>query len=215
MAELELDLYKIYKKFYQRSNRNKDNDDLYEMTAIARTIAHKTFIEEIHKNKNEVNKKDTLLLATLLEKLEKEYEGGFDRYFSAELVLAIKNNRYCSRVPHERAHSWLANNNLEGILYLFTSEAKPEQVKLGATYGDPLLRANKYSSKFGYKVDLLTFAEVANPWKAETELSDLLRNKRVSGHTIGDSNEWYFLSSDDARHIFSEFVADYVDRSSS
>ncbi len=207
MVENTLDLYKVYKKFYQRWYRKQDDDDLFEMTAIAKKIAQKTFIEETHKTKHEVNRQITLDLAAQLETMERKFS--FSVYFSSGLVSAIKKNLYCSKVPHERSHSWLAINNLEGFLYLFTAKSRPGQVKLGATYGDPLTRARQYSSKFKCQVDLLIFSEVANPWKAEGELGHILKANKVSGYTEGDSNEWFFLNNDEAKVLFNSFISKY------
>lgn len=207
MIENKLDVYKVYKKFDQRWRRNQYDDDLYEMKSIARNIAQKTFIEEIHKTRSESNRLATLSLAMQLESLERKRY--CNKYFSLELVSAIKNNLYCSNVPHEKSHRWLAINNFEGVIYLFIAKSKPGQVKLGATYGDPHLRVTQYSSKFQYKVELLTFSEVINPWKAEMELANILRAKRVSGYTEGDSNEWFYLNNNDAKAIFDEFISNY------
>jgi hypothetical protein len=207
MNNLQLDVYRLYKRFYQRSHRDKYDEDLAEMTEIAKEIARKTFLEELHNKKNASNRRATLLMAKRLENLEADSRFGIN--FSAGLVAAIKSNNYYSNVPYERRHSWQAINNFEGFLYLFTSSSKPNQVKLGATYMDPYDRARKYSSKFGYQVDLLVEATVKNPWEAEIQLGDLLKDKRVAGNTWGDSNEWYFLKKIEAKRIFKEFVATY------
>jgi hypothetical protein len=207
MSNLQIDVYRLYKRFYQRSHRDKYDEDLAEMTEIAKEIARKTFIEELHHEKNASNRRATLLLAKRLENLEAVSRFGVN--FSAGLVAAIKGNNYYSNVPYERRHSWQAINNFEGCLYLFTSGSRPNQVKLGATYMDPYVRARKYSSKFGYQVDLLIEATVKNPWEAEIQLGDLLKEKRVAGNTSGDSNEWYFLKKSEARKIFMEFTSAY------
>lgn len=207
MSNLQIDVYRLYKRFYQRSHRDKYDEDLAEMTEIAKEIARKTFIEDLHNKKNASNRKATLLLARRLENLEADSRFGIN--FSAGLVSAIKSNNYYSNVPYERRHNWQAINNFEGHLYLFTSNSKPGQVKLGATHLDPYERARKYSSKFGYKVDLLIEATVKNPWEAEINLGNMLKEKRVAIKTLGDSNEWYFLKKSDAKKFFKQFTSVY------
>lgn len=211
MEILQIDVYRLYKRFYQRSYRDKFDDDLAQMTEIAREIAHKTFIEELQNKKNASNRKATLLLAKNLERLEAASR--FGKNFTLGLVSAIKANNYFSNVPYEKRHSWQEINNFEGYIYLFTSLSRPNQVKLGATYMDPFIRARKYSSKFGYKVDLLIEVKLKNPWQAEILLGRLLKEKRVAGNTWGDSNEWYFLKKNEAKKIFKEFVTSYIAQS--
>lgn len=200
---MTLDLYKLYKQFYQRSHRSPDNEELSEMTRLAHDIAQKKYIGDLYNQMTPDTHQEILAIAVQLQELEFDYAP--KTIFSKNLVSAINKNDYFTDVPHERKHKWQDIHNLEGYIYLFSSSSKPGQVKIGATYSDPFARSRRYASKFGYSVSVECYALVTNPFQAESHLANLFINFRVSGNTWGDSNEWYFIKVVDAKKRFKEF----------
>ena len=201
---MKLDLYYLYKQFYQRSHRSPENEDLAEMTELARDMARITFLGTSNDKITPESYPQILSMATKLQALEIDYAPR--NLFSKFLVKAIENKNYCSNVPYERRHLWQDNHNALGYVYLFTSNSKYMQVKIGATYLDPFVRAAKYSSKFGYSVSVKCYARVSNPFHAEKALVDIFRSFRVSGNTWGDSNEWYFMKLLEAKKRFNDYI---------
>ena len=63
---MPLDLYKVYKNFYQRSNRNLDNEDLLEMTSLIRNLARNLYRSKIKKT---ISKKDIKVALNSAKKL--------------------------------------------------------------------------------------------------------------------------------------------------
>lgn len=201
-----LDLYKLYKQLYQRSNRNPYDEDLEEMTALAKAIAKIKYLENKYQKSTKKNQKDVLELAKNLNRMEVEYCPRV--IFTSNLLEALKTNTFKVDVPHVKSHSWL-NLRLSGYLYLFSAKSKPGQVKVGATTLEIERRASTYSSKFGYLVKVESYHFLDDCFKAELELARQLSEYRTSGNVWGDSNEWYSISLNKAKPIFEEFVASY------
>jgi hypothetical protein len=202
-----MDLYKLYKQFYQRSHRNPADNELAEMTQLARELAQKAYVGFLGPKLNADVYDEILDIATKLEDLEIDYWP--KTIFSKNLVSAILKNNFCSNVPYERRHKWQETNNSKGYIYLFSANSRPDQVKIGATYLDPTFRSQKYVSKFGYSVFVESSVFVSNPFRAESLLAKALKNYRVRGNTFGDSNEWYYINIIDAKRIFKEFSEEY------
>lgn len=197
-----MDLYKLYKNFYQRAHRNPTDEALVEMEELAHHIAKRAYQLSLAGNDDERSYLTLLADSEQLEELELE-RGGFTVFFARKLPDAIRNGDYTIDVPYTKRHSW--GIRVAGWVYVMTSDVKPGMVKLGATTMDPQIRANKYQSKYGYSVDLVHTVYDENPFYLEKLISDFVKSKRVAGNVHGDSNEWYVLKVDDAISLLNRF----------
>lgn len=190
---MTVNLWKMYKKFYQRSYRDhmrgKSNPLSEEMTAIAHEIATKNLTKE-----------------EILSRARNLYELDPTDVFVKELLGAVKANNYEIDIPYEKRHKYQSDGkNLSGYIYIFTSSAKPNQSKLGATsLMDPLTRARKYTSKYGYTVNVFFSKYVTEPFELESEIQKIICSKKVSGNVLGDSIEWYNIEPNELKNIIED-----------
>ena len=190
---MPLDLYKVYKNFYQRSNRNLDNEDLLEMTSLIRNLARNLYRSKIKKTISKKDIKVALNSAKKLYDLEKSYRG-FNAYFSLNLVSAIETNNFEINVPKHKMSSWLEEDNHLGTLYVLTAKSRPGQCKLGVTQSILEDRINKYIYRHGYSVDLYFFRhDIPTPFRYEEAITKKYLEHKNSSNSDGDSNEWFFL----------------------
>jgi len=191
---VKINLWDVYKQFYQRSWRAHNADDFKnEMTGIAHDIAT-----------NKLNAQEILIRAYKLYELEKEISPNV--YFSKKIINAVENNNYEIVIPNEVIHKYVYKDTI-GYIYIFTSPVKNNQCKIGATASMmPSIRAIKFSSKYMYKVDVFYYKEVKDPFGFEDKIKKLIINKRVHGNLEDDSIEWYFLDPEDLKEIIEENI---------
>ena len=185
-------LYKIYKVIKQRETRmpwycSKSEVELRsKMVTVARTIFE-----------GKKTASDILKIAREL----KSYEVKLPRIqtlCSQQIINAVKNKTYSLEKP-DHIH-WRDNSDAYGYVYVFITESKEGQCKLGATTLYPYDRLSKYVAKYGYNVDLFYYSElIENPYKLEKIISDEIGHSRVSSNTEGDSNEWYYIEPSSLR----------------
>ena len=189
---MSVDLYKIYKGFYQRSYRDKYDDDYAVMTELVHDLVRNLYRNQYNTEALEKHRIEGIEIAQKVYQMEKE-KPGLGRWYSISLIKALKSKDYDIEVPYRIIPLWLEDNYF-GSLYVLTSNARPDQCKLGATYMDVDTRVSKYISKYGYNVSLY-FHEVniMNPFNHELEISNKYSHLRHSGNTYGDSNEWYYV----------------------
>ena len=190
---MPLDLYKMYKGFYQRSYRDKDDDDYAVMTELIHDLVRNLYINQHKPEALEKHRIEGIEIAQKLHQMEKE-KYGLGRFFSISLLKALKNKDYEIVVPYRIIPLWLEDNDV-GSLYVLTSNARPGQCKIGATYMDVDIRVSKYVSKYGYNVNLyFRQKNIMNPFNRKLEISKKYSHLRHSGNTFCDSNEWYCIA---------------------
>ena len=175
-----MELYKIYKQIKQRSSRHPYDKDKMEMAIIANDI--------FEGNKTQ---KEILKIAKKLKLIELNIYN-VRTYLSDQLLEAAKTGNYNLEKPYVIRHRH-NDNNSHGWIYIMVSKNKPGQSKLGATTLDPHERKNKYINRYGYQVSIFYYSYVKSPFTLEKMIADQLNQFRVSGHTYGDSNEWYYI----------------------
>ena len=190
---MPLDLYGIYKKFYQRSYRYPDDQDLLEMTQLVHDLVRNLYRIQ---SKREISKEElgfAFTTARNLFDLEKSY-GGFNVLFSRNLLKAFEINDFEIQVPKHKMSTWLEEDNHLGTLYVLTAKSRPNQSKLGVTQGNLDERITKYQYRHGYSVDLYYFRhDIPTPFRREEEITKKFLKHKFSGNSDGGSNEWFFL----------------------
>ncbi len=184
---MKLDLYLYYKKYYQRSNQNPNDENITQMKNISHQIA---FL--IHKNRNKIDDRiinQAIELADELLFIENIYNN-FTK-FSLHIIEALKKRNFKVDIPHPIAHRWNFNSDCSAYIYVAISESRKGESKLGVTTMSPEIRAKKYSSKYGYHIKIYDYVEAMNPYEIEAKITNELSNIRVSKNTEGDSIEWY------------------------
>jgi hypothetical protein len=179
---MKIDLFKTYKKFYQRSYRDPRNLRKVEITDAVFNLIKKipnaaTFISE----------------AERIAQLEKD--SGVRVLFSDELLTAAKTGNFKINVPAEISHSW-DNFDVYGLVYIFTAPSRPGQCKLGATTMSIYDREVAYFKRYGYFVFEYFSITVRRPFELEQMVAKEIKSARISGRTCGESNEWYEMSAE-------------------
>ena len=191
---MPLDLYRTYKKFYQRSYRNPEDQDLLEMTQIVHDLVRNLYRIQ---SKRELSKEElgfAFSTARNLFDLEKSY-GGFSVIFSRNLLKAFEINDFEIQLPKHKISSWLEEDNHLGTLYVLTAKSRPDQTKLGVTQGFLDERIAKYQHRHGYSVDIYFYRhDVPTPFRHEEAITKKYLEHKFSGNSDGGSNEWFYLS---------------------
>lgn len=189
---MKIDLYKLYKGFYQRSYRNEYDDDYAFMTELVHDLVRNLFRHQYNQSELERHRIEGIEISQRVYEIEKN-KPGLGRLYSRDLIRALKQKNFEILVPYPVAHQWNENNYV-GSLYVLTRKNYPGECKLGATYMDVETRVKKYIHKYGYSVDLYFCANnVMNPFNHELAISRKYSESRKAGNTYGDSNEWYYL----------------------
>ena len=172
-----INIYKIYKAIYQRWHRSPHVEDYKKM----REIAH----EILEGNKS---KKQLLNIAKRLNKIERNLYVSVS--FSERWRRVVESGDYYLEIPNEIKHKY--NDSYEyGSIYIFESDFKPGEVKLGATTTGIDKRISAYENKYGYSVTCFYHEWVDWPFKLEEKIKMEIKNYRVEANIVGDSNEWY------------------------
>lgn len=192
---MPLDLYGTYKKFYQRSYRNPEDQDLLEMTQIVHDLVRNLYRIQ---SKRELSKDELGLAFSTARKLfdlEKSY-GGFSILFARNLIQAFEMNDFEIQLPNHKISSWLEEETHQGTLYVLTAKSRPDQSKLGVTQGILDERIAKYQQRHGYPVDVYFFRhDIPTPFRYEETITKKYLDHKCSGNSDGDSNEWFFLDA--------------------
>lgn len=191
-------LWNVYKGFYQRLYRSDkshyDYDLKFEMTKIAHEIVHQNLNED-----------------QILSRARKLYDLEiciFPKvYFSSRIINSVENGDYYIGIPDEINHKNRFKNR-HGYIYIFISpESKPNQSKIGATVSMSVKkRAIKYSTKYGYSVDIFSYFYVAEPFALEEKVKRNIIDLRVLGNTEMDSIEWYWIEPSKLKDLIIELA---------
>lgn len=189
---MKFDLYSLYKGLYQRSYRNKHDDDFAVMTELAHDLVRNLFRNLYDQAALEKCRIEGIEIAKKIYEMEKN-KPGLGRMYSKDIIRALKNNAYEIKIPYPIVPLW-QENDYRGSLYVLTRDRYPGQCKLGATYMHVETRVQKYTQRYGYSVNLYFYAgEILNPFSHELEISRKYSHLRKSGNTCGESNEWYYM----------------------
>ena len=186
-----LDLFSIYKKFYQRSHSNPHDYDYQVMTEVVHDLVKNLYICRFDETKREVILAESIEIAKRIRKIELGKER-LRTYYSPWLLRALEANEYTIDVPFPVKPRWEEPDF--GHLYIFISDLRPGECKLGATSMDIITRANKYINKYGYNVEVYyTSPQILNPFQYELIIGARYKKYRCIGNASGDSIEWYNL----------------------
>ena len=190
----KLDLHKVYKNFYQRWYREKDNEELTRIKELIRELVGDLYRQSFNKSITNDEMLQAIDVASRIEKLETEMSR-FSTKFSKNLVNSLMEQNFEIKIPSHKISRWLEKENYYGNMYVLTSERRPKQSKLGVTNLHIDDRIKKYSHRHGYAVKLFFLRkDVLQPYMHEQRIGKKYLEFRHSGNAEGDSSEWYFLS---------------------
>ena len=186
-----LDLFAIYKKFYQRSHDNPFDYEYEVMTDLVHDLVKNLYKCRFDEVKREEAVADSIQIAQELQAIEFGKER-LRTFHSPHLLRALEVDEYTIDVPFPVKPRW--EDPDYGYLYIFTSDSRLGECKLGATSMDINTRANKYMNKYGYSVEVYYASPlILNPFQYELAIGRMYKEFRCIGHVYGDSIEWYNL----------------------
>jgi hypothetical protein len=210
------DLYnEVYKGLYQRSYRNKEDDEFSEIEKLAYYLIRSLYQHKVRATFNKKNLRASLVNAKKLLDLEKN-KIGYALYSSrliSELEHSIneKDNgkSLIINVPNQKKIPWSLTEDYLGNLYVAISKNRPGQCKLGVTLGNVEERLKKYSYKYGYSIELYySRCDVLNAFDYEAAIAKEYKDFKHSGNTYNDSNEWYDLFPETLKNVIMKINQD-------
>jgi hypothetical protein len=184
---MNLDLFKSYKRFYQRWYIRKHSKIRADMKDVAHDIIKYLYDNRFSNNKNLV-KERALEIAEVL--LQLEVRARFENLVATEIIEAIQSGQYVIEVPYPVARRW-DTEYMTGHVYVMTSKNMMGCAKLGATMMDLSTRISKYRNRYGYEVELFFSKEFLGPFTAEKKIGELIIDNRLSAKDEAHTNEWY------------------------
>jgi hypothetical protein len=185
-----IDIYKIYKQYYQRSNRHPKNQAYSEMTLLAHDLVKNMHLNRFNKEKMEGLRNYGISLAQKLINMERE-ERTYS-IFGYKLFIALTKNEFEINVTYPVERRW-NTSNINGEVYIMTSQKFPESSKLGATTLDIYERIRKFENRYRYKIELFYSLEIISPFEFEKFIQDQIKDKRLEGRSSENTNEWYSI----------------------
>ena len=202
-----IDLYVVYKQYYQRWYRNKENLDYEEMKDISHDLVKNIYMFRNDKIKFEENR---LLAIDIAEDLiSKEKFLNTYTNFGKKLLKNLEDNTFEINVPYPVERRW-NSINLLGEVYVLNSNQMTGCSKLGATTLDIDTRIKKYEYRYGYNVNLFYSLEIISPFYFEKYISDLIRDKRVTSKSNEHTNEWFFISPYELQEIIEKNIGVFL-----
>jgi hypothetical protein len=197
---MTLNLYQTYKKYSQRYKRSSERAPNSYRSRINGEI------KEIMRNliMGDVSKIEMTEIALKMEGMESLLY--YKINYASEVVLSIKENNYHIEVPHQIRLQYAKAEEVEGFVYLATTQHKKGQVKIGYTTGLLSKRESTYEYRWGYPINIVWNKRVSQPFKVEKEIKNHFKETRVAGLTSGDSNEWYYGDVDDFKKTIINFM---------
>ena len=204
-----LDLYVVYKQYYQRWYRNKGDLEFAEMKNISRDLVKHFYDSRGDKKIFEENRLIAIDIAKDLiarERFLRTYT-----IFGNRLLRNLENNTFEIQLPYPVARLW-NSTNIYGEVYILTSENMSGCTKLGATTLDINVRVRKYEHKYGYKVNLFYSLEIISPFYFEKFISEIIREERVWSKSSEHTNEWYFISPGHLQKIIESNISNFLQK---
>lgn len=200
-----LNIYKIYKSFYQRSYRDPDDD-----VAVENTEMIHQWIKALYFANSEVEKRHLLEEGKVLAEVlyDRERSSNVSSYFSLRLKVALASKSWSLEIPNVVLHRWRAEYyQTPGYVYLLTSIEKVGQFKVGATTIPMHKRIATYESRYTTLVSLYKAFPCVNPFQIEREFMDSGLFQRACGNTVDDSIEWYVGRVKEASEVIKGLIA--------
>jgi hypothetical protein len=200
-------IYKIYKKFYQRSYRNPEDEEL----KLISTTIHDV-IKDLYNNQDNIKKynsikKNSLIIAEELR--NKEIATNPRILITDELISALKSKIIELDIPYQVIHQWNAEEK-NGLIYILTSEERVGECKLGATTMTMEDRIYHYELRYGYSVTKYFSKKIKSPFQIELLVANKMKYCRVAGNTFGESNEWYKCDTKEMKLQITQAISDYL-----
>jgi hypothetical protein len=189
-----VDLFFIYKQYYNRWYYRQTNATYYEMKELAHLLVQQLYLNRFEKDKKEIAYQEALLIAAELIQMEREYR--CYKIFGLNLLRALESKKYLVDVPYPVARRWSTIDVL-GEVYIITAPSMNNICKLGATTLDINTRIKKYENRYGYRVELFYSIEIAAPFSFEKYISDMIKKNQVWTKSDEHTNEWYSISPDE------------------
>lgn len=202
-----LDLYSVYKQYYQRWHRNQEDFDLLEMKNISRDMVKHFYNIRFDSEKLEEFRFVAIEIAKDL--IERERSINAYTIFGNKLLRSLKNNEFQVTVPYSVQRLW-NSSNLYGEVYVLTSDQMEGCSKLGATTMDIKLRVRKYENRYGYKVKLFYSIEIISPFYFEKFIAKLIKDHKVFSQSSEHTNEWYFLPPEFIKNIINNNISNFL-----
>ncbi len=139
-----VDLFFIYKQYYNRWYNRKTNTAYYEMKELAHRLVQQLFLNRFEEGKKERSYQEALLIATKLIQMEREYR--CYSIFGFNLLRALESKNYIVDVPYPVARRW-STIDVPGEVYIMTAPTMKNICKLGATTLDIDTRIKKYQNR--------------------------------------------------------------------
>lgn len=198
---MNLDLYKSYKKFYQRWYTKQNSKIRADMKDMAHDLVKYLYDNRFSNTKLQV-KERALEISELL--LQLEIRSNFENLVAPEIIEAIQTGRYSIEIPYPVARRWDTEYS-NGYVYVMTSEQMLGCSKLGATMMDLSTRVNKYRNRYGYDVHLFFAKNFVGPFRVEKQIGELIVGKRISSKDEDHTNEWYLIKPESLKKIIENF----------
>lgn len=202
-----LDLYYVYKQYYQRWYRKKENLDFCEMKDISHDLVKKLY--DLRNDQVRTEEYRVIAIEIAKDLIAKERFLQTYKVFGNKLLKNLENNSFEIIVPYAVKRLW-DTTKIYGEIYILTSENMIGCSKLGVTTLDVNFRLRKYENRYGYKVQLFYSLEIISPFYFEKFISELIKDKRVSSKSSEHTNEWYFISPENLQNIIETNLSNFL-----
>ncbi len=200
-----MNLWEIYRGFYQRSHRNPWDEEAVENTELVHTWLKELFVRQ-RRGGIEEHLTAGLALADVL--FTRESLAGCRVYYSTRLKKALLTQNWTLKLPHQVLHRWFsALYQFPGHVYILTSTERENQFKVGATTIPLSKRIAVYEERYGMGVDLFVAISCVDPFEIEKKFFDSSLFTRVMGNTSFDSVEWFFGDPNEAASTLKGMLA--------
>jgi len=200
-------IFKIYKKLYQRSYRNPEDEDLKFIAATVHDLIKDLYNNQDDKKKFNSIKKNSLIIAEELR--NREIATSPRMLITDELIHSLKSKAIELDIPYQVIHRWNAEEK-NGLIYILTSEERDGECKLGATTLKMEERIYHYELRYGYSVTKYYSKKIKSPFQIELLVANKMKFCRVSGNTVGESNEWYKCDPKEMKSQITQTISSYL-----
>ncbi len=202
-----IDIFKIYKQYYQRSYRYPSNLFFEEMKNLSHDLVKKMYLNRYDARKLEVFRIYGIELAKKLIQMERDARVG--TFFGRNLLNGLEKNEYEINVTYPVARRW-STSEIHGEVYILTSPNFLNSCKLGATTLEISERVRKFENRYGYPVTLFYSIEIISPFYFEKYIEDTIKAKKIFSRSQEHTNEWYSISPIDMQLIIEREVGNFL-----
>jgi hypothetical protein len=200
-----MNLWEIYRGFYQRSHRNSWDEEALENTELVHTWLKELFVR---KRRGGIEEHLTAGLALADVLFARESLSGARVYYSTRLKKALLTQKWSLELPPQVLHRWFsALYQFPGHVYILTSTNRENQFKVGATTIPLRKRIAVYEERYRVSVDLFVAISCVDPFEIEKKFFDSSLFTRVMGNASFDSVEWFFGDPEEAAGVLKGMLA--------